>query len=241
MSAGLMCKALLKEGSGFIELRGEDYADKTAQLRHFHDDVKSRLVKHVGKHPNGAVVLFDEAQKAVPGVLDVLLPALSMEQPHMTHKINGEYRTETFENVRRVCSLACLSPAAHPRPRLLQVVFIIISDIGVDSIQQLVVDNQGASAASFQNTLSKRIRKELHAHWDGIKIGGLIQRAVAFLPLEPAALQEVVCMHLRLLGKKKTGRFVACCSCGCAPCIIVRVQVEGVRVHRQCLRHVDWE
>lgn len=114
MSAGLMCKALLKEGSGFIELRGEDYADKTAQLRHFHDDVKSRLVKHVGKHPNGAVVLFDEAQKAVPGVLDVLLPALSMEQPHMTHKINGEYRTETFENVRRVCSHACLSPAAHP-------------------------------------------------------------------------------------------------------------------------------
>ena len=140
-----------------------------------------------------------------------------------------------------MCVRTPASPLRLTRRRLLQVVFIIISDIGVDSIQQLVVDNQGASAASFQNTLSKLIRKELHAHWDGIKIGGLIQRAVAFLPLEPAALQDVVCMHLRLLGKKKTGRFVACYSCGCAPCIIVRVQVEGVHVHRRCLRHVDWE
>lgn len=51
-----------------------------------------------------------------------------------------------------------------------------------------------------QKAVSKRLKAALHQYWEGFKIGGLIQRSVAFVPLSPDALKAVLALQLQQLA-----------------------------------------
>lgn len=184
-SARAVSEAVLTSEAGVLELRGEEYSDPAQPSLMFQNSLKKSLVTHLQAHPKGAVVIFDEMQKARPEVLDVLLPAFNREDAHLSHKI-GEY------DVRVGCN---------------NVIFIIISDIGVNRIQELAIHAAVTheDVAHFQAALSKQLKSSLHTYWDGFAIGGHIQQGIAFLPLTHNDLTEIARAKLQGLGVDKAG------------------------------------
>eukprot|EP01031_Cornospumella_fuschlensis_P025897 gene25897-31274_t len=65
---------------GLLVLRGEDYSPSSELaalgVHEVHRVLKSRIINHLVENNGNAMVLFDEVQKLLPGVLELFMPAL---------------------------------------------------------------------------------------------------------------------------------------------------------------------
>ena len=173
------------QSQGLLLFRGEDFTDTVHKpLQEYHRRIKSELAAHLKKCSGRAVVVFDEVQKVIPGTLDVLDEAMS-DRPVLTHATAGGVQ-EKYD-----CS---------------QVIFILVSDIGVSSIME-VMDGAAARAAVEQSRLRAAVKKALDAQWQRLQFGKAISEVVAFLPFEPADIEEIVQLKFEQLAKEHRGKY----------------------------------
>jgi hypothetical protein len=173
------------QSQGLLLFRGEDFTDTVHKpLMEYHRRIKSELAAHLKKCSGRAVVVFDEVQKVIPGTLDVLDEAMS-DRPVLTHATAGGVQE------KHDCS---------------EVIFILVSDIGVDSIMQ-VMDGAAARAAVEQSRLRAAVKKALDAQWQRLQFGKAISEVVAFLPFEPADIEEIVQLKFEQLAEEHRGRY----------------------------------
>ena len=95
-----LCRTMMKQGTGCLEVHGADFSDASASLWEYRDALKSRVFDHVGQNPHAAVVLVERASLAAPGVLDVLAPCMRSTQPQLSYVVDDH-------RVARDCSNVC--------------------------------------------------------------------------------------------------------------------------------------
>eukprot|EP00937_MAST-01D_sp_MAST-1D-sp2_P003091 g3091.t1 len=174
------------QSQGLLLFRGEDFKDNvTRPLTRYHDEIKARLAAHLRRCSSRAVVVFDEVQKVIPGTLDVLMEAMS-DRPVLTHfGRNGVQEKYDCSNV----------------------IFVLISDIGVDSIVRLLLEGGAARADVPQHRLRAAVKAALDAQWERLHFGKAISEVVPFLPFEPLNMEQIIGLKFAQLGDAHRGQF----------------------------------
>ncbi|KAJ1441782.1 hypothetical protein B484DRAFT_442577 [Ochromonadaceae sp. CCMP2298] len=96
--------------SGLLTLRGEDYAE--GDLLQLQGGLRDRVMDHLDLCGGSAVVVLDEVQKLLPGVLEVLMPALdSRGSLRRTHYVPYAYESKA-QSASASAAAAALSYAA---------------------------------------------------------------------------------------------------------------------------------
>ena len=174
-----------RQSQGLLLFQGEDFADTEHQpLAAYHQRIKSELAAHLKKCSGRAVVVFDEVQKIIPGTLDVLLEAMG-DRPVLT------YAAKDGVQVKHDCS---------------QVIFVLVSDIGVESMLQVMGGSRARSEVD-QSKLRVAVKTSLDAQWQRLQFGKAINEVVAFLPFEPADIEEIVQLKFEQLAKEHRGKY----------------------------------
>ena len=174
------------QSQGLLLFRGEDFKDSVHKpLTEYHRRIKSEMAAHLKRCSGRAVVVFDEVQKVIPGTLDVLLEAMS-DRPVLTHA--------TVDGVQEKhdCS---------------QVIFVLVSDIGVDSMRKLMVASSAGRNGVEQHKLRAAVKKALDNQWERLHFGKAISEVVAFLPFAPEDIKEIVQLKFEQLAQEHSGKF----------------------------------
>ncbi|RHY68863.1 hypothetical protein DYB30_002922 [Aphanomyces astaci] len=192
-SSNLLAEALFKwtkrldhsdkdSPSGLLVFRGEDFSDNyTNPVSQYQEQIKSRLAEHLFRCSGKALVVFDEVQKVIPHTLDVLTSAMS-SNAHLTYHRGGvERRIDTAD-----------------------VVFLLISDIGVAKMEQLLIqydDRRHVPATQLEND----VKRALDAQWTRLQFGKMVRQVVPFLPFEPQHIVLVIQAKLDQLSEYYQG------------------------------------
>ncbi|RHY85588.1 hypothetical protein DYB35_011277 [Aphanomyces astaci] len=166
----------------FVEHPGEDFSDNyTNPVSQYQEQIKSRLAEHLFRCSGKALVVFDEVQKVIPHTLDVLTSAMS-SNAHLTYYRGGvERRIDTAD-----------------------VVFLLISDIGVAKMEQLLIqydDRRHVPATQLEND----VKRALDAQWTRLQFGKMVRQVVPFLPFEPQHIVLVIQAKLDQLSEYYQG------------------------------------
>ena len=174
------------QSQGLIIFRGEEFKDNVAKpLTRYHEQIKARLAAHLKHCSERAVVVFDEVQKVIPGTLDVLMEAMS-DRPMLTYfTANGVQ--EKYDTS--------------------QVIFVLISDIGVDSMLRLMLQSGSSRSAVEQHKLRAVVKTALDQQWDRLHFGKAISEVIPFLPFEPHDIEQIVALKFGQLGREHRGQF----------------------------------
>ncbi|OQR89071.1 hypothetical protein THRCLA_09938 [Thraustotheca clavata] len=147
--------------AGLLMYSGADFEDTaTSTIKEFQENFKTRLGSQLQKCSGVAVVVFDEIQKVIPQVVNVLVRPMSEEaileykQDNVQHKID--------------CS---------------KVIFILISDIGTDAMTKLLLQYDSRDEIPLI-TLSRAVKSAMDEQWHRLQLGKAIHTVVPFLPLE---------------------------------------------------------
>lgn len=105
------------------------------------NDIRKKIIQHLKLCQGNAIIVFDEVQKIVPGVLEVLLPMFSERGSvrDMNDVNNAEYSTTNC-------------------------VFIFISDIAADAMIKLLLTHIDRASIP-QAILRKEVKLALDQHW----------------------------------------------------------------------------
>ena len=140
------------------------------------EDIRRKIINHLKLCQGNAVIVFDEVQKIVPGVLEVLLPMLnergSVQDLKSTN--NMEYSTTNC-------------------------VFIFISDIAADIMIKLLLTH-GTRSRIPQSLLRKEVKLALDSQWHQQGFGKLIHEVVPFFSLEQEHLFIILKQKFHLLS-----------------------------------------
>lgn len=138
-------------------------------------DIRHKIISHLKACIGNAVIIFEEVQKVVPGVLEVLLPMLSER---------GSAREIKGSNVE-YSTINC--------------VFIFISDVAADAMIKLLLTH-GDRTSLPQILLRKEIKLALDLQWQRQGLGKTINEVVPFLPLEEVHLKQILIKKLQKLS-----------------------------------------
>ncbi|EQC32547.1 hypothetical protein, variant 2 [Saprolegnia diclina VS20] len=170
--------------TGLLVFRGEDFSDNyTNPVTQYQEQIKSRLVEHLTKCSGKAVVVFDEVQKVIPQTLDVLTSAMS-SNAQLTYYKNGVARKVDCSNV----------------------IFILISDIGVGNMENIMIQYESRDELPF-GELENEVKKALDAQWDRLQFGKMIKQVIPFLPFEQRHIIDVINLKLRHLSVNYEGKY----------------------------------
>jgi hypothetical protein len=171
----------LTVSEGLLIFRGEDFSDNVTQpISRYHEEIKIRLSSHLSKCSGRAVVVFDEVQKVIPGTLDVLLQAMS-ERPTLTYFQPGQAEAKNID-----CS---------------NVIFILISDIGVNQILKVLLRHKHRHEVPHAK-LRNVVKEALDRQWKRLNFGKVINEVVPFLPFEPQQIEEIIELKLHRLSQQ---------------------------------------
>jgi DNA polymerase III delta prime subunit len=206
-TANILSKALLKDAlassnshgyrtinqaKGVLFFHGEDYSgaeffdDENARLgrvREYRLSLHNAFISHLQNCGGHAVVVIDEVQKMLPGVLEVFKTAMD----------------EAF-----------ISVPDSPRLDCSRVVFILVSDIGAKEMMDVIVGNPqyGGDREVIPSTLFRKVVKNaLDRQWDRLQIGAVIDEVVPFLPLEQRHIVKIIRSKLTFLDTENRGVF----------------------------------
>ena len=114
-------------------LRGEDYSEQD-RVAEYKRDIRDRIVDHIDSCSGNALVVFDEVQKVAAGVLDSMSGV--MDTGMLSRNVNGIVQTV----------------------RAASAVFILISDIGSESMIETLMDRHGDALVAREMISQKSIR-----------------------------------------------------------------------------------
>ncbi|ETW06226.1 hypothetical protein, variant 3 [Aphanomyces invadans] len=168
--------------SGLLVFRGEDFSDNyTNPVTQYQEQIKSRLTEHLYRCSGKALVVFDEVQKVIPHTLDVLTTAMSSNAHLMYYRNGGERRVDTSN-----------------------VIFVLISDIGVAKMEQLLIQYKHRRDVPVTK-LENDVRRALDAQWARLQFGKMVRQVVPFLPFEPHHIVQVIQAKLDQLSRHYEG------------------------------------
>ncbi|CAM9486667.1 unnamed protein product [Chrysoparadoxa australica] len=174
---------------GFVNLRGEDFSDGSVPMDRYHSAIKKTLLKTLRECSGNAVVLFDEIQKVVPGTLDVLLEPMS-EHPVLSYYSSGQAATVDTSKV----------------------VWILVTDIGADSIQDVILSYKKRDEVPL-GALQSSVKQALDNEWEKLKFAKVIDRVVPYLPMSPHEMLQVLELKLHEFNSTFAGeKFSSLCT-----------------------------
>lgn len=146
----------------------EDSVEVSNKMSEMHRSLKCSIVSHLDKCGGNGVILFDEVQKAVPGALEVFLPALEDRGSIMCPDLHEGQRYSTGNAV-----------------------FIFVSDIGSEKMIELLL-RSGTRGNIPLALLRSEVKKSLDAQWARLRLGKTIKDVIPFLPLERNHIYEIM-------------------------------------------------
>jgi len=118
---------------GLLVLRGEDYSEEN-RVAEYRKDIRDRIVDHLDSCSGNVLVVFDEVQKVASGVLDTMSGV--MDTGMLSRNVNGIVQTV----------------------RAASAVFILISDIGSESMIETLMNRHGDALVAREMISQKSIR-----------------------------------------------------------------------------------
>nr|CCA14037.1 conserved hypothetical protein [Albugo laibachii Nc14] len=172
-----------KVASGLLMIRGEDFSDNfTNPVTTYHRLIKSMLVDHLIHCSGNAIVVFDEVQKVIPHTLDVLMEAMS-NSAQLSYTVGGVTSTLDTSNV----------------------IFILISDIGVSQMMGLIRKYPSRNEVSALK-LEQTVKAALDAQWKRLEFGKIVNKVVPFLPLQQPDIQSIIASKLETMDRTYRGK-----------------------------------
>jgi hypothetical protein len=160
---------------GLLEFRGEEYSEDSEALKmgaaEARRQIRTAIVEHLKKHDGPAVIVFDEARKIAPGVLDVLLPALDERGFILAPVDEG-------------------SPRAPRRYSTANCIFIFVIDMSLDRMARMMLSFGGRGRVPA-TVIRQDVQDYLDTELERLKLGKIISDVVPFLPLQQDHLQQV--------------------------------------------------
>lgn len=172
-----------------LVLRGEDYSEVAevvvqhgvAEARR---QMRNQIIQHLQHTHGDAIIIFDEVQKVMPGILEVFLPALDA---------NGFFSQVTYHPVTK-----------EPVTKYYltkNVVFLFISDIGHDMLTKAVLryNDRHLIDGTF---LKNEVKALLDKQWERLQFGKTITHAIPYMPLEPFHIDLILHKQLDYLSQQ---------------------------------------
>jgi hypothetical protein len=125
---------------GLLVLRGEDYSEQD-RVAAYKRDIRDRIIDHIDSCSGNALVVFDEVQKVAAGVLDSMSGV--MDTGMLSRNVNGIVQTV----------------------RAASAVFILISDIGSESMIETLMDRHGDALVAREMISQKSIRSVVRSFY----------------------------------------------------------------------------
>lgn len=162
-----------------LVLRGEDYSEEAEivvqhGVTEARKQLRNQIIDHLIVTGNEAMIIFDEVQKVVPGVLEVFLPALEQ---------NGYFARVTHNKVTKEPTTKYFSTR--------HVVFIFISDIG-ESLLTKAILRYGGRHQIDGAYLRNEVKSLMDAQWARLQFGKTIRGVIPFFPLEPFHIWHIL-------------------------------------------------
>lgn len=172
-----------------LVLRGEDYSEVAevvvqhgiAEARR---QMRNQIIQHLQHTHGDAIIIFDEVQKVMPGILEVFLPALDA---------NGFFSQVTYHPVTKEPVTKYYSTK--------NVVFLFISDIGHDMLTKAVLryNDRHLIDGTF---LKNEVKALLDKQWERLQFGKTITHAIPYMPLEPFHIDLILHKQLDYLSQQ---------------------------------------
>ena len=210
---------------GMLVLRGEDYASfgslhgkggqashqQTETLADLQRDIVQRVAQHVDACGGASVVIFDEAQKVVPGALDMLLEALG-ERGSISYTPPGGPAAGTGQSSLLSAATATVTGSGAGtgtttvRVSTINCIFIFVSDIGTDAMVRLTLGYGGRGKVPVAR-YRKEVKSALDAHASTAAIASSVCEIVPFLPMERKDVEDVLRSKLLHIASDHRGVF----------------------------------
>ncbi|CCI39989.1 unnamed protein product [Albugo candida] len=172
-----------KVASGLLMIRGEDFSDNfTNPVTAYHRLIKSMIVDHLIHCSGKAIVVFDEVQKVIPHTLDVLMEAMS-SSAKLSYTVGGVTSTLDTSNV----------------------IFILISDIGVSQMMDVIRKYPSRNEVSALK-LEQTVKAALDAQWNRLEFGKIVNKVIPFLPLQQPDIQSIIASKLDIMDRTYRGK-----------------------------------
>lgn len=172
-----------------LVLRGEDYSEVAevvvqhgiAEARR---QMRNQIIQHLQLTHGDAIIIFDEVQKVMPGILEVFLPALDA---------NGFFSQVTYHPVTKEPVTKYYSTK--------NVVFLFISDIGHDMLTKAVLryNDRHLIDGTF---LKNEVKALLDKQWERLQFGKTITHVIPYMPLEPFHIDLILHKQLDYLSQQ---------------------------------------
>lgn len=172
-----------------LVLRGEDYSEVAevvvqhgiAEARR---QMRNQIIQHLQHTHGDAIIIFDEVQKVMPGILEVFLPALDA---------NGFFSQVTHHPVTKEPVTKYYSTK--------NVVFLFISDIGHDMLTKAVLryNDRHLIDVTF---LKNEVKALLDKQWERLQFGKTITHVIPYMPLEPFHIDLILHKQLDYLSQQ---------------------------------------
>lgn len=172
-----------------LVLRGEDYSEVAevvvqhgiAEARR---QMRNQIIHHLQQTHGEAMIIFDEVQKVMPGILEVFLPALDA---------NGFFSQVSYHPVTK-------EPVTKYYPTK-NVVFLFISDIGHDMLTKAVLryNDRHLIDGTF---LKNEVKALMDKQWERLQFGKTITHVIPYMPLEPFHIDLILHKQLDYLSQQ---------------------------------------
>lgn len=158
--------------------------------------IRNQLIDHLSMCSENAVIVFDEVQKVMPGVLEVLSSSLGERGFINNHDIPFDSSTTASTTTS---TTSASSTGATKRFSTEKCIFIFISDIGADRMIKLLLA-YGSKESIPRTLLRSEVKLALDEQWQRQNFGKLITEVVPFLPLEQQDIKKILQLKIRTMA-----------------------------------------
>lgn len=195
---------------GLLVIRGEDFSLSsqalTGSIGKAQKLLKKKIVAHILSCEGNAMVVFDEIQKAAPGVLEFLVPALDDRGAFSYNEEDmAQDTTQDGSFLNSITSYATSllgSKAQEGSVSTSNSIFVFISDIGSELMTKLLL-SYGSRTKVPQNILRNEVKALIDEQSQRLRLGRMVKEVIPFMPLEAAHIKEILALKIENLAESK--------------------------------------